>query len=199
MQKLVLATGNLGKVREMQDVLAEWNFDVQPQSEFNVPEADETGLSFIENAILKAHNAAKHTGLPAIADDSGLAVDALGGAPGLYSARYSADETNSPTDATNNAKLLRALADVTNFDKRSAQFICVIAYVRHATDPTPIIAMGQWRGHILLEPRGDNGFGYDPLFQVAGRDITSAELAPEEKKKLSHRGQALAQLRQLMA
>lgn len=196
MKKLVLATGNMGKVREMQSILAEWNFDVLPQSEFNVPEADETGLSFIENAILKARNAAAHTGLPAIADDSGLAVDALAGAPGIYSARYSQDEVDSPTDASNNAKLLRALEAISDAQQRRAKFICAIAFVQHAEDPTPIIAVGEWHGYILPAPRGDNGFGYDPLFQVADCDISSAELSPEEKKKLSHRGQALAKLRE---
>ncbi len=193
---IVLATGNAGKVREFSGLLEGLNLQVRPQSDYAVPEADETGLSFIENAIFKARNAALHTGLPAMADDSGLEVDALQGAPGIHSARYAGPGRG---DAANNDKLLAALRD-TPWAQRSARFSCVIAYLRHAEDPTPLIAQGSWEGIILTEARGDQGFGYDPLFWVPSHECSSAELDPVTKNALSHRGQAmralLAQLQQ---
>jgi len=192
-RKVVLATGNVGKVAEMQRTLNEFGFEVLPQSQFNIPNAIEDGLSFIENAIIKARHACALTGLPAIADDSGLEVDALLGAPGIYSSRY-ADELpeNEQGDSANNKKLLTALKDQTN---RSARFQCVLVYMLHEKDPTPIICQGTWEGSISQQPSGSNGFGYDPLFYVAEFDCNSAELSPEQKKRLSHRGAALAQLK----
>ncbi len=186
-QRVVLASGNAGKVREINQLLAGLNIEVLPQSDFGVPEAEETGLSFVENAILKARNAAAHTGLPAIADDSGLEVDALNGAPGIYSARYAGP---GASDADNNAKLLQALENTPD-DERSARFQCLMVFMRHAEDPTPLICQGSWEGHIARDARGDNGFGYDPLFEVVELGQRSAELAPEEKNRLSHRGKAL--------
>ncbi len=186
-QRVVLASGNAGKVREINQLLAGLNIEVLPQSDFGVPEAEETGLSFVENAILKARNAAAHTGLPAIADDSGLEVDALNGAPGIYSARYAGP---GASDADNNAKLLQALENTPD-DERSARFQCLMVFMRHAEDPTPLICQGSWEGRIARDARGDNGFGYDPLFEVVELGQRSAELAPEEKNRLSHRGKAL--------
>lgn len=191
---VVLATGNPGKVAEMQDRLATFGLEVRAQSEFDIGNAEETGLSFVENAILKARHAAHATGLPALADDSGLEVDALDGAPGIYSARYAGTDGD---DAANNAKLLQALADVPGTE-RTARFRCVIAVMRHATDPTPLIVTGTWEGRIGHEPRGSNGFGYDPLFLFddgqADDGRSAAELEKDEKGRLSHRGQALRQL-----
>ncbi len=186
-QKVVLATGNAGKVREMADLLADCGLQVLPQSDFNTAEAIEDGLSFVENAIIKARNAAQHSGLPAIADDSGLEVDFLNGAPGIYSSRYAGDHAN---DEANLQKLLIDLRDVPEA-QRTARFQCVLVYMRHALDPTPVICQGSWEGRILFEPRGDNGFGYDPVFYVPTHDCASAELAPAIKKQISHRGQAL--------
>jgi len=191
--KIVLATGNKGKLREMQQMLAPLGFDVVAQSDFNVPEADETGLSFVENAIIKARNAALHTGLPAIADDSGLEVDALDGAPGIYSARYAAGLGGATTDAANNEKLLHELA-ARGVHDAAARFQCALVFMRHAQDPVPLIAQGAWEGIILPAVRGNGGFGYDPLFFVPGEGCTSAELPPERKNLLSHRGQALEKL-----
>lgn len=188
--RIVLATGNKGKLREMQQVLSPLGYDVVSQGDFAVPEAEETGLSFVENAIIKARNAARHTGLPAIADDSGLEVDALGGEPGIYSARYAGPGAG---DADNNAKLLAELAARGVQDAR-ARFQCVLVFMRHAQDPVPLVAQGSWEGVILAQPRGDNGFGYDPLFLVPAEGCTSAELPPARKNALSHRGQALALL-----
>ena len=190
MKKIVLATNNQGKVRELQNLLANAGFDVVAQSEFNVPDADETGLTFIENAILKARHAAQLTGLPAIADDSGIAVDALGGAPGIYSARYSGENAN---DQRNNQKLLGELKNVPN-DKRTAYFYCALVFMRHANDPTPIICLGKWNGVILHEMHGNGGFGYDPLFFIPELNCTAAELSREQKSLISHRGQALKQM-----
>lgn len=192
--KVVLATGNKGKLREMQQVLAPLGFEVVAQSDFSVPEADETGLSFVENAIIKARNASQHTGLPAIADDSGLEVDALDGAPGIYSARYAGVGAG---DAANNAKLLAELAQRGARDA-TARFQCVLVFMRHAQDPVPVIAQGSWEGTILDAPRGDHGFGYDPLFFVDSENCSSAELPPERKNALSHRGRALRQLAALL-
>ena len=194
-QVIVLATGNPGKVREIQSVLADTNILVKPQSEFNVEEAEETGLSFVENAIIKARNAALHTGLPSIADDSGIEVDYLKGEPGIYSSRFAGINANS---AENNAKLLKLMEHVADKD-RSARFQCVIVYMRHAKDPTPLICQGTWEGFISREQYGDNGFGYDPLFYVPTEHCLAAELDSELKNKISHRGQALRQLLNLFS
>ena len=190
MSKIVLASGNKGKVREIQALLSETDVNIVPQSEFNVIEAEETGLTFVENAILKARNAAQHTGLPAIADDSGIEVDALNGQPGIYSARYAG---TGASDADNLNKLLTELKGVPEA-KRTARFQCLMVYLRHAEDPTPLICQGTWEGGILFEARGDNGFGYDPVFYVPTHDCSSAELDADTKNRLSHRGQALRQL-----
>lgn len=190
MQKVVLATGNAGKVRELASLLSDFGLDVIAQTDLNVESAEETGLTFIENAILKARHAAQITGLPAIADDSGLAVDALGGAPGIYSARYSGEDA---TDQRNLEKLLEALKDVPDAG-RQAQFHCALVYLRHAEDPTPIVCLGRWPGVITRAPSGNGGFGYDPIFFVPGEGKTAAELTREEKSAISHRGQALKQL-----
>ena len=185
--RIVLATGNKGKVKEFSELLADREITVVPQSDFGVPDAEETGLTFVENAIIKARNAAQHTGLPAIADDSGLEVDHLNGAPGIYSARYAGADGGS---AANNAKLLAALSEVPE-PQRSARFQCVLVYLRHADDPTPIICQGTWEGVILRSPQGEAGFGYDPLFFVDDEGCSAAELPAERKNQLSHRGQAL--------
>jgi XTP/dITP diphosphohydrolase len=190
MKKIVLATGNQGKVKEMASLLADFGFDVLAQSEFNVPEVAETGSTFIENAIIKARHAAKITGLPAIADDSGLEVDYLNGAPGIYSARYSGADA---TDQKNLAKLLEDLEGVPSAE-RSARFHCVLVLMRHENDPTPIVCHGKWEGEILTKASGSNGFGYDPIFWVPEKQCASAELSASEKKSLSHRGKALKQL-----
>ncbi|GAM58054.1 nucleoside 5-triphosphatase rdgB [Vibrio ishigakensis] len=189
-QKLVLATGNQGKVREMASLLADFGFDVRAQNEFNVSEVAETGTTFIENAIIKARHAAKETGLPAIADDSGLEVDFLQGAPGIYSARFAGE---GASDQQNLDKLLQEMQGVAT-EERSARFHCVLVYMRHAEDPTPIVCHGKWEGRILEEAHGENGFGYDPVFFVPEDGCASAELAPQRKKELSHRGKALTLL-----
>jgi XTP/dITP diphosphohydrolase len=196
MQKIVIATGNAGKLKELRELLAELPVEIVSQRDLAIPDADETGLSFVENAILKARHAAQLSGLPALADDSGLAVDILGGAPGIYSARYSGE---GATDAGNNAKLLRELQPFRGGAPLTARFICVLAYMRHASDPTPIICEGVWEGEILEAPRGAQGFGYDPLFWVPGQGMASAELPREIKNGLSHRGQALRLLRQRLS
>lgn len=188
--KIVMASGNAGKIRELARLLDGLGIEVVPQSEFGVSDADETGTTFAENSLLKAQHAAAATGLPAIADDSGLAVDALDGAPGVYSARYAGAHGD---DAANNDKLLRKLQHV---DERAAAFICVATFV--APGDKPLVASGEWRGEILREPRGAGGFGYDPLFLVPECDCSSAELAPQEKNARSHRGQALRQLVRLI-
>ena len=197
-QKVVLASGNKGKLAELQNALDGFNVELIPQSEFNVTDADETGLSFIENAILKARHASMATGLPALADDSGLEVDALDGAPGIYSARYSImDGENGPaTDEKNNQKLLNALKGVQP-ENRAARFHCVLAFVRHAKDPNPLIAQGAWEGTIQSKLDGQGGFGYDPLFFIKELNCTSAQLTKEEKTKISHRGQAIEQLKKV--
>ncbi len=192
MKQLVLATGNQGKVRELKNMLSELNIDVVAQSEFNVSEVPETGTTFIENAIIKARHAAKVTGLPAIADDSGLEVDALNGAPGIYSARYSG---YNATDKSNIEKLLSDMQGQTN---RTARFWCVLVLMRHADDPTPLICQGSWEGEILTEAAGDGGFGYDPIFYVPKQQCAAAELTKEAKNGLSHRGRALQQLTELL-
>lgn len=187
--QLVLASGNTGKLAELQAMLGN-EVEVIAQSRFVQEEVEETGLTFVENAILKARHAARASGLPALADDSGLAVDALGGAPGIYSARYAGGRG----DQANNAKLLEALQDVPD-DQRGARFISVLALMLHADDPTPIICEGAWHGRILHEPRGSEGFGYDPLFWVPERDCASAELSSADKNRISHRAKAMADLR----
>ncbi len=190
MSRVVLATGNAGKLAEFRQLLADTGFAVEPQSALGVPEADETGLSFVENAILKARNAARHTGLAAIADDSGLAVDALGGAPGIYSARFAGPKAS---DADNNARLLERLAGVAE-NQRTARYQCVLVFMRHAADPSPLICQASWEGKILDKPRGGGGFGYDPLFWLPEQQCSAAELAPADKNRLSHRGRAMLAL-----
>ena len=188
MKKLVLASGNAGKLREFGQLLAPFDFEVLPQSAFNVPEAEEPHITFVENAIAKARHAAQLTGLPALADDSGLCVSALGGAPGVWSARYGGEPKS---DAKNNAKLL---ADLAGISDRRAHYVAVLVLMRSADDPQPIVAEGEWHGEIIDVPRGAGGFGYDPYFLVPGTGLTVAELPHEEKNRLSHRGKALAQL-----
>ena len=183
-QVVVLASGNAGKLRELDKVLAPLDVSLQPQAQFNVPDAEETGLSFVENAIIKARAAAQHTGLPAIADDSGIEVDHLNGAPGIYSARYS-----GAGDEANNVLLLQELGEIPE-EQRSARFQCVLVYMRHALDPTPLICQASWEGFILFEPRGDNGFGYDPLFYLPEHQCSSAQLDPSIKNRISHRAKA---------
>ena len=187
---IILATGNAGKVIEFNSLLAGLGLYIRPQSDFAVPEAEETGLSFIENAIIKARNAAQHTGLPAMADDSGIEVDALNGAPGIYSARYAGLNKSS---VDNNRKLLDALGELPQ-EQRTARFQCVMAYLRHAEDPTPIIAQGTWEGRILGHPQGEQGFGYDPIFWVPSHQCSAAELPEAIKNTLSHRALALQSL-----
>lgn len=187
-QKVVLASGNAGKIKEIQAILK--NQTVIPQSDFNVEEADETGLTFVENAIIKAKNAALYSGLPAIADDSGLVVDALDGAPGVISARYAGV---GASDQDNLLKLLDSMEGVKN-EQRTARFVCVLVFMRHVNDPLPIIAQGLWEGFILPQPVGENGFGYDPIFWVPTHQKASAELSAKVKNSISHRAQALAQL-----
>ncbi|MFT5574272.1 MAG: XTP/dITP diphosphohydrolase [Cryomorphaceae bacterium] len=187
MAKVVLATGNPGKVAEMQAVLQEFGLEVIPQSEFDIAEAIEDGLSFVENAIIKARHACQLTRLPAIADDSGLEVDALNGAPGIYSSRYA----DGLGDQANNLKLLEVLAGNAN---RTARFQCVIVFMQHQHDPTPFICQGTWEGEIATQAAGDGGFGYDPIFYLPNHGCNLAELEPTIKKQLSHRAKALVQL-----
>ncbi len=194
MKKIVLASGNKGKVREFNELLGRLDLEVVPQTEFDVPEIEETGLTFVENAILKARNAALHTGLPAIADDSGLEVDALKGAPGIYSARYAGADAS---DEQNLIKLLNTLEGVSQAE-RTARFQCLLVFMQHERDPTPIICQGTWEGRITESPQGENGFGYDPVFYVPDHHCTSAQLSAEEKNRLSHRGQALQRLLQAL-
>jgi len=185
---VVLASGNAGKLRELGRILAPLGVVLRPQSEFGVPEVPEDGLSFVENAIIKARAASEYSGLPAIADDSGLEVDYLDGAPGIHSARYS-----GAGDAANNAKLLQALQGVPE-EQRTARFQCVLVYMRHAADPTPLVCQASWEGRILLAEQGEQGFGYDPLFYVPDQGCSSAELLPEVKNRISHRARASALL-----
>ncbi|MCG7390067.1 XTP/dITP diphosphatase [Pantoea sp. ACRSB] len=194
MQKVVLATGNPGKVRELADLLSAFGLDIVAQTDLGVESAEETGLTFIENAILKARHAAQITGLPAIADDSGLAVDALGGAPGIYSARYAGE---AASDRENLEKLLQALETVPD-GARQAQFHCVLVYLRHAEDPTPLVFHGSWAGEITRSAAGEGGFGYDPVFYVPELGKTAAELSKTEKGAVSHRGKALTLLLEAM-
>jgi len=192
LQKIVIASGNHGKLKEIQHVLKATSIEVLPQSHFNVTEAEEPYCTFIENALTKARHASLQTGLPALADDSGICVDALQGLPGVHSARYACElPSDKKSDAANNTKLLLALQDQTN---RKAHYYCVMVLVKYATDPQPIIAEGMWHGEILTIPRGTDGFGYDPLFLDVSSGKTVAELAIDAKNKISHRGQALQQL-----
>lgn len=193
--KLVLASGNAGKLRELRALLEGGGVTVHPQADFGVADVEESGLTFVENALLKARHAARATGLPALADDSGLCVDALGGAPGLYSARYAGAHGDA---AANIAKLLDALRDVPDA-QRGAHFHAVIVLLRHAEDPQPVIAEGSWHGRILRAPRGADGFGYDPVFLDPGHDRSAAELDPALKNRISHRGRAMAALKQRLA
>lgn len=186
-KKVVLASNNKKKIAEIQHILADTGITVVAQAGVGVNEVEEHGLSFVENALIKARHAARISGLPAIADDSGLEVDALDGAPGIYSARFAGAQAS---DEDNNQKLLAALAGVAP-EKRSARFYCVIVYLHHANDPTPLICSAAWKGTILEQPRGTSGFGYDPLFYVPTHQCSSAQLSPEEKSRISHRGQAL--------
>lgn len=190
MLKIVLATGNAGKLQEFQQMLGSAEVEFIAQRSLGVTDADETGLSFVENAILKARHAATITGLPAMADDSGLEVDALHGQPGIYSARYAGIGAN---DQQNNAKLLEALLDVPEA-RRTARFQCCIAFMRHSQDPMPFVCHGTWEGRILFASEGENGFGYDPLFRVPTLGCASALLEPTIKNSLSHRGQALRKM-----
>jgi len=190
MSKIVLASGNKGKLKEFNDMLAPLDIEVVPQSEFNVPEAEETGLTFVENAILKARNAAAHTGLPAIADDSGIEVDYLLGAPGIYSARYAGENANDE----NNLKALLAALEGVPSKERAARYQCVLVMMRHSKDPTPLIVQDSWEGAILESPSGDGGFGYDPIFWVPEHKCSAAELTKQQKHAISHRGKAMRQL-----
>ena len=191
-EKIVLASNNSGKVREINQLLAGEQITVLPQKEFDIPDVIEDGLSFVENAIKKARHAASLSGLPAIADDSGIEVDALNGAPGIYSARFAGPGSS---DEENLNKLLDHLRDFPE-EKRTARFQCLMVYMRHSEDPTPIICQGTWEGRILSAPQGENGFGYDPIFFVPTHNCSSAELDPDTKNSLSHRGQALKLLLQ---
>lgn len=189
-ERIVLASSNPGKVREIGQLLADAQIRVVPQSDFAVPDVEETGLTFVENAIIKARHASRYSGLPALADDSGLEVDALAGAPGIYSARYAGP------GASDEQNLRKLLADMEGYDasERAARFQCVLVYLRHPDDPTPLICQGTWEGSILTAPCGENGFGYDPVFWVPTHRCSSAELDPDTKNRLSHRGQALRAL-----
>ena len=189
-KKIVLASNNAGKIREINELLGPHHFEVVPQKEFTSAEAVEDGLSFVENAIKKARFAASLSGLPAIADDSGIEVDALKGAPGIYSARYAGENAS---DLENLEKLLVAMQDVATAE-RTARFQCVMVYMQHADDPTPVICQGTWEGLILTAPQGENGFGYDPVFFVPEDNCSAAELSADRKNQLSHRGQALKKL-----
>ncbi|HSX62496.1 MAG TPA: RdgB/HAM1 family non-canonical purine NTP pyrophosphatase [Tahibacter sp.] len=194
MKTVVLASSNRGKLAELRTLFGTLDLDVVAQAEHGVGDADETGLTFVENALIKARHAARETGLPALGDDSGLCVDALGGAPGLYSARYAGTHGN---DAANNARLVAELRDVPD-DRRSAYFYCCLVLLRHAEDPSPMIAEARWYGRVLQAPRGDGGFGYDPLFLPDGYAVSAAELEAGEKNRLSHRGQAASALRDVL-
>ncbi len=189
-KRIVLASNNAGKVREINQLLEHSAIEVLPQAQFDIEDAVEDGLTFVENAIIKARHAAKLSGLPAIADDSGIEVDALNGAPGIYSARFAGEDSS---DEENLLKLLNELKSVPE-EQRSARFQCLMVYMRHAEDPTPIICQGTWEGRILTAPQGENGFGYDPVFFVPEQQCSSAELDAATKNSLSHRGKALQQL-----
>ena len=194
-EQVVLASNNRGKLQELADLFAGLEIRVRPQADFAVSEVEETGLSFVENAILKARHAALHARLPAIADDSGIEVEFLSGAPGIYSARYAG---NGASD-TDNLQLLLEKVKQSGLDRPAARYQCVIVFLNHGADATPLIAHGTWHGHIVAEPRGSNGFGYDPIFYVPTHGCTAAELAPAEKNRISHRGQAMQDLLRKLA
>ena len=199
MKQVVLASGNAGKLKEFGQCLAPLGIELVPQNQFISEEVEETGLSFVENAILKARHAAAASGMPALADDSGLEVDALGGAPGSYSARYAGSPLKGQAkDAANSAQLV---ADLTHIpaNQRTARFQCVLVYMRHATDPTPLICQAAWEGVIMESAQGEHGFGYDPIFQVLEEGCRAAQLTPSQKIAISHRGKALAQLQRALA
>jgi XTP/dITP diphosphohydrolase len=187
LKQIVIASNNKGKLKEIEVLFANKDISIAPQSSFDVSDADETGLSFVENALIKARHASKLTGLPAIADDSGIEVDVLNGEPGIYSARYAGVGASDEE----NLNFLLEKVKQTGVQEPIARFQCVMVYLRHALDPTPLIAQASWQGYIVPEPRGENGFGYDPIFYLPEKDCTSAELPPELKNKISHRGQAL--------
>lgn len=193
--RLVLASGNAGKLREFNELLAPLGYDVMAQSAFDVPEVEETGLTFVENALLKAREACRVSGLAALADDSGIEVDALNGKPGIYSARFAGEPKS---DDRNNRQLLEQLADVPP-GQRTARYWCVVVLMRHAEDPVPVIVQRSWEGEILTQPRGEGGFGYDPLFQVSRLGNTAAELDATQKNRLSHRGRATRRLVELLS
>jgi XTP/dITP diphosphohydrolase len=195
MDRLVLASGNRGKLNELQAVLADLDVELLPQSAFDVPPVEETGTTFVENAIIKARHAARHCDLPALADDSGLLVDALGGAPGVHSARYAGPLARAEDNV---ARLIGALADVPTSDRQAA-FYCVLVLMQSATDPMPIIAEGRWPGRIAAVPTGTGGFGYDPVFVPEGHDCTAAELGATLKNRISHRARALRALNEALA
>ena len=188
--KVVLATSNQGKLREFERLFSNSGLEVQPQSKFNIPDAIEDGLSFVENALIKARHASRLSGLPAIADDSGLEVDHLKGAPGIYSSRFAGDNS---TDEENISKLLLALDGIHPSD-RSARYQCIIVLIEHANDPTPVIAQGCWEGSVAIQPKGSHGFGYDPIFYLPKFECTSAELEHEVKNRISHRSKAMKEL-----
>ncbi|RMF18465.1 MAG: RdgB/HAM1 family non-canonical purine NTP pyrophosphatase [Gammaproteobacteria bacterium] len=190
MQRCVLASNNAGKIREFNQLLNPYHLEVVAQRDLGIESAEETGLTFVENAILKARHASQHSGLPALADDSGIEVDALNGQPGIYSARFAGPDAS---DEENNQKLLTSLAGVPEA-RRTARYHCVLVWLRHAEDPVPLICHGSWEGRILEAPQGTGGFGYDPLFWLPDLGCTAAELSPEQKNRLSHRGQALHSL-----
>ena len=200
-KKIVLASGNEGKLRELQQLLSKLDVELVTQKSLGIADADETGLTFIENAILKARHASEASGLPALADDSGLAVDALGGAPGIYSARFAespAGTERAARDAANNQKLLQSLEGLSD-SERNAQFHCVVVFLRHAQDPTPLVAHGIWGGRILNAAAGEGGFGYDPLFYVPDMNCSSAQLSAEQKNAISHRAIAMKSLMQQLS
>ena len=191
MQKLVIATGNQGKLHELQSLLKDYPYELVTQKSLGISDADETGLTFVENALIKARHAAHISGLPALADDSGLCVDVMNGGPGIYSARYAGAGAK---DSSNNEKLLNDLLPFRGQAPLKAQFVCVLVFLRHANDPLPIICQGIWHGEILAEKRGEHGFGYDPHFFLPALGLTAAELSSEQKNAISHRGQALREL-----
>jgi len=188
--QIIFASNNEGKIREISELTAGLDLEILSQSKLNIPDIEETGSSFVENAIIKARNAASYSGLPAIADDSGIEIDALQGKPGIFSSRYAG---KGASDEANLQKLIGEVSALPE-DQRAARFVCLMVYIRCPDDPTPLIAQGVWEGMALINPRGDNGFGYDPMFYVPTHQCTSAELTPEVKNQLSHRGQALKEL-----
>jgi XTP/dITP diphosphohydrolase len=193
MLDIVLASSNPGKMAEIKKLLADFPINLIAQSEFDIPDIEETGLTFIENAILKARHASKISGLPALADDSGLTIDALDDRPGVFSARYAGE------NATDQDRIQKVLAEMNDPDlERNACFHCVICLIEHANDPAPLICHGMWEGEIMLEPKGEHGFGYDPIFRVPTHGMSAAELAPDVKNQISHRGQAMQQLREVL-